>query len=315
MTPTASQASESIQTESLPQEMSPEEAAEWRTRHYGNEGFQERLRIETAGLRGVAVGDSWFDYIPARLLGPGDVLDCLVSTGQFNIYRTAKAGDTVEDMVWGTDFWSCTWDPRLKHQLSDAIDAIRTTQPNFFLFSGGGNDIAGDTFADYLDHAAYGGSALRQESLSFLINSYLRAAFRALFDEVQRAKAGLPIFFHGYNYPVADGRAVINGPLGFHWIGPWLRPALAKKRIDHAQFAAVLTSLIDMYNAMLSSLHDPGRNIFYVDLRNSLRTLYGKDPDGYQKAWANELHPSNEGFKLIARKFAQEIKKTVAPPT
>jgi len=104
-----------------PPNITPEEAADWRTRHYGNEGFSERRQQFAASRIRVAIGDSWFDYLPARPLGDGDIIDCLNSTGRFNILPTAMAGDTVEDMARGTGFWVDGWKPRDTRQLKDAM--------------------------------------------------------------------------------------------------------------------------------------------------------------------------------------------------
>jgi len=63
-------------------------------------------------LKDLAVGDSWFHYLPARLFAPRDILDWLNrSESPFNIQRTAAAGDTVENMIWGTGYWS-NWSPQ-----------------------------------------------------------------------------------------------------------------------------------------------------------------------------------------------------------
>src|SRR5262249_32926347 len=113
-----------------------------------------------------------------------------------------------------------------------------------------------------------------------------------------------PIIFHGYDYPVADGRGVFNFPLGFHYIGPWLRPAFAMKRFDDGTMRTVLTELIDTFNDMLISLHDPGHKVYHLDLRHLLETIYHGD---YRRGWANELHPTDDGFKLIASKFEEKI--------
>lgn len=50
--------------------------------------------------------------------------------------------------------------------------------------------------------------------------------FQHLIDEVKKAKPNIHIFFHGY--AIASGKEVIQ--VGDHsFIGPWLRPAFAKR--------------------------------------------------------------------------------------
>lgn len=285
--------------------LTPEEQAARRTHLYGNEGFDERARADSAKIVGVAAGDSWFDYLPARLFAPGDIIDNLNrGASPYNVLRTAIAGDTVENIVWGTKYWTQNWTPQPKRQLPDAVSLIRQRNPRFFLFSGGGNDIAGAPLEQYLNHVDSGQAALRKSQLDWLINTYFATGYRKLIHDVQAAKAGLPIIFHGYDYPVADGRGVIDFPLGYHFIGPWLRPAFAMKRIDEAGRAATLNYLIGSFNDMLKTLADPARNIYYLDLRGTLAAV---DPLNYKAGWANELHPTDEGFKRIAEQFAGKI--------
>jgi hypothetical protein len=300
------------ETRSPFESMTAEEAADWRTRTLGNEGFEGRERSFAESRVGVAVGDSWFNYLPARLALPseqaGDILDCLNDSGKFNILRTAEPGDTVEDMIWGTDYWTSNWKPRERRQITDAVALIERHHPNFFLFSGGGDDIAGTPLQNYLNHVAYGGEAGRRAFLDFLMTQYLKAGYQTMIAAVRQAKGGLPIFIHGYDYPVADGRGVINGPFGFHYLGPWLRPAFAMKRTVDSDMVRILTDLIDHFNNMLGTLHDPAHGVYYLNLRGLLKMkLY---PDGaYKKGWTNELHPTNKGFKLIADTFAKAIIK------
>jgi hypothetical protein len=292
--------------------MTSDEKADRRTRVYGNEGFQLRLESEARMPVGVAIGDSWFDYLPARFFGDGDVLDCLVANHGVNIYRTASAGDPMENMAWGTDYWGSSWNPRTEHQLTDALRAIGRYQPNFFLISGGGDDIVGTHLEDYLDHAAVAGASVPlRRAFDYEVGTYLRDAYNHVIASVRKAEPSLPIFFHGYDYPVADGRGVFNGPFDFHYAGPWLRPAFAIKRTDTGMRDTVLKLMIDTFNQMLASLHNPAKRIFHIDLRGELRKLYSPAPDGYQAAWANELHPTDQGFNAIANCFASNIQAVI----
>lgn len=45
----------------------------------------------------VAEGDSWFDYPPGL-----DILDNLKRKYKYNIYKVAEAGDSLENMSFGT---------------------------------------------------------------------------------------------------------------------------------------------------------------------------------------------------------------------
>ena len=45
-------------------------------------------------------------------------------------------------------------------------------------------------------------------------------------------------------------------------------------------------------------------HVHYLNLRNTL-----KHDGTYKKDWANELHPTEVGFKLVSKKFADLVAK------
>jgi hypothetical protein len=68
---------------------------------------------------------------------------------------------------------------------------------------------------------------------------------------------------------------------------------------------SILTMFIDATNTMLLNLQDayPGR-VFHVDARHTLTNGFAN----YRDQWANELHPTDPGFRLIAAKFENVLK-------
>jgi hypothetical protein len=65
------------------------------------------------------------------------------------------------------------------------------------------------------------------------------------------------------------------------------------------QRRAILKTFIDAMNDMLKGLQNLYQGkVFYVDLRN---TLLSHDE------WANELHPSNDGFEKLAAKIDEAL--------
>lgn len=155
----------------------------------------------------------------------------------------------------GHRVWVDGWKPRETRQLVDAMALMRTCDPTFLLLSGGGDDIAGTPLENYLNHFASGEPPLRGGAFRFLVNTYLHAAYATIITQVRTINASVPIILHGYSYAHADGRGVINGPWGFHYLGPWLRPAFATKRITTID--GVVHELIDAFNEMLGTLHNP----------------------------------------------------------
>jgi hypothetical protein len=245
----------------------------------------------TAGVL-IAEGDSWFDY-------PGnDVLGVLEDDYGFDVESVAHKGDRVEDIAHSQEqFMAFT--RRLEKLLQN------NKVPRAILLSGGGNDIAGEEFAILLNHAASGLPRLNEDIVRGVIDVRLQAAYASIISgitTVAKSYLGrpLPIVTHGYDYAIPDGR----GFLGGFWFlpGPWLRPGFTAKGYgDLAANTAVVAQLINRFNVMLKQLTERPEfgHVHYLNLRKTLRG------DGkYKSDWANELHPSQSGFKLVAQKFA-----------
>ena len=89
--------------------------------------------------------------------------------------------------------------------------------------------------------------------------------------------------------------------------GPWLEPGFRKKgHIDFGKNGAVIKQLIDRFNAMLKEVSAAPQfsHVHYLNLRNTL-----KHDGSYKKYGANELHPTEEGVRLVTKKFADLIAK------
>lgn len=243
----------------------------------------------------VAEGDSWFDY-PFH-----DVLSMLEDEHGFDVESVAHKGDTVEDMAYsGGQFDDFA---RLLEKL------LRQGRvPDAILLSGGGNDIAGDEFATLLNHAASGLPPLNGDVIRGVIDVRTRNAYAFLISglteiAMRLLKRPIPIVVHGYDYAVPDGRGFAGG-FGF-LPGPWLQPGFHRK--GHSELddnIAVMEKLIDAFNTMLRQLAraDGFGHVRYVDLRGTLTNAAA-----YKRDWANELHPSERGFKAVAVKIADAI--------
>ncbi|MET3109393.1 hypothetical protein AAKU67_004350 [Oxalobacteraceae bacterium GrIS 2.11] len=114
-----------------------------------------------------------------------------------------------------------------------------------------------------------------------------------------------PIFIHGYDYPVPDGRSFNIGELPI--VGPWLKPALdhSKVNTDLTFRTAVIKELIDQLNTLLQSFASADNSVVYIDSRGTLNS-----GAGYQNDWANELHPTPSGFsKIVSQCWMPALKK------
>jgi lysophospholipase L1-like esterase len=243
----------------------------------------------------IAEGDSWFDY-PMN-----DVLRLLEDEYGYDVESVAHKGDTVENMAYsGGQF------EEFARRLEKVLRQGRV--PHAILISGGGNDIAGDEFAIFLNHAASGLPAINEDVVRGVVDVRLRDAFAFLIaglTEVSRAYLNrpIPILTHGYDYPVPDGRGFLGGwgPLP----GPWLRPGFHRKgHADLDRNKEVLRALIDTFNAMLRQVTGTSgfEHVHCLDLRGTLAA-----DTSYRRDWANELHPTGRGFTAITAKFADVI--------
>jgi lysophospholipase L1-like esterase len=276
-----------------------------------NAGFQRRRKRRVVGaavgvperpLVAVAEGDSWFDYKPAYLGGGRDLLGHLQSFGNVVVSRVSQAGDTLENMVYGSDYGG-GFKPK-PSQIEKTVAAITKHDADLVLFSAGGNDVAGKELEAFLNHADSGMTRFRADYLKIMFGDVFPRAFAEFIRRVRTAKPNIPIFLHGYDYAVPDGRGVKIPLVGWTFVGPWLRPPMTRKRIvDNAERQATINEMIDQLHSMLAAVASQHAGVHHINLRGTLRS-----DDEYKEDWANELHPTSDGFRLIAQKFESAIR-------
>ncbi|QGZ38576.1 hypothetical protein IP92_01083 [Pseudoduganella flava] len=237
----------------------------------------------------LAIGDSWFWYINNSMLGTL-VNHPHLSDDHRNVQLVGYNGARLADYVGGGRFADI-----VAHFLQPAYAESFSE----FYISGAGNDAvdvglalrpdcsAAGTAADCVDDAS-------MDELLGRLSATLRELIAAIRAGTPNGVLPRPIFIHGYDYPVPDGRG-----FGFGLIhsGPWLAPALDAHRVppDMALRAAIAQLLIDRLNEdVFAPLHDPHAHVIHIDSRGIL-TRTG----GYTDDWANEMHPTNRGFARI----------------
>lgn len=241
----------------------------------------------------IIEGDSWCDYPVGT-----DLVDWLRSEDyDYHVINHAKAGDTLENMIYGS-----TIDRdmnRLSSSLSLILQQIAQKKPKAFVFSGGGNDIAGDEFFNYLNHHDTGFPTINEHYATHMVNFVFKKYLIDLINAVHRASPQTQIIMHGYGYTVPTGKGV--NILFFKFAGPWLLPALKRKGItDKQEQRKAVFYMIDLYNNMLEELDQKFPTFHYVNLRPHL------NPD---RDWRDELHLSNSKFRMAARFIHEKIKQ------
>jgi hypothetical protein len=253
--------------------------------------------FQTAGFV-VAAGDSWFDY-PLH-----DVLTLLEDEHGYNTESAASAGASIESMAYR--------DGQLD-SLARCIEKVKAhgAVPKAVLLSGGGDDIAGDEFGMLLNNATSPIAGWNDEIVDAVLNNRILTAYKTMIVAINtlcknQFQMVLPILFHGYDYPVPDGRGFLGG---WPFPGPWLEPGFREKLFpDLTTNVGLMHTIIDRFNEMLAKLAQDGSfpNLHYVDVRNTLSTVLSDD--AYQDWWANELHPTKKGFEAVTNKFADVLK-------
>jgi len=145
--------------------------------------------------------------------------------------------------------------------------------------------------------------------VSGVIGRRVRNAYIMIVQKITDVCAGklgapAPILVHGYDYPVPDGRGFLGGwgPLP----GPWLEPGFRAKGYDDLRKRiAMMVDIIDRFNTMLKGVAAIFPHVYYVNLRETL----SNDPASYKAWWANELHPTEPGFRRVAEKFDDRLRK------
>ena len=257
---------------------------------FGDKALYETFKFDERPQL-VAKGDSWFDYLPGT-----DLIDCLRKHHGYSIKNYSEAGDTLENMVYGTKYKRGSFETT-EPTISKVLRKIEQLKPKIFLFSGGGNDIAGDEFGSYLNHSYTYLNPLRHEYIEYMINSVFRKCCMDLIKKVSDTSQGTHIVMHGYGHTFPNGEGVSF--FGFSFAGPWLRPALTAKRIlDESEQMQAVEVMIDTYNEMLKKLDEDNPKFHYVDLRSII------DP---YKDWTNELHLKNSAYARAADKINDVI--------
>ncbi len=267
-----------------------------------NETFESRINANPSATVCVAEGDSWFDYLPAWIDSPseGDLLARLEKTKRYVIYRVSQAGDTLDNMVYGTDY-NNRWKEK-PSQIDETLKAIRKWDPAVFLFSGGGNDLSGVELESLLNHRDAGLTEFRNEVVDYVFEVSMPKAYNDLIARVTAEKPDIKIFLHGYGYADPTGKGVGRLPFNWSFIGPWLLPALAKKRYrDETSARSIIRALIDRFNDMLTLIASGHPNVFHINLCSKLKYDH----------WANELHLNGNGWAIAAKEFDDAIRNNL----
>jgi hypothetical protein len=266
--------------------------ANWWSRRKRNKYYENIARRFPERTKIVSEGDSWFQHPLVY-----DIIDDLSKI--YAVRCVAAAADTL------SNYFS-----HAKTRGEYFLDVLTEVKPAFFLISGGGNDILGSQFREFLIDAPYekglkgdsdGSKFLKgnfQIQLDTLMNIY-SAIFRLLRSQFPVMKT----IVHGYDYPVH-----LDSP-DKGWLGRYM---IEKGISDPNDRRTVIRYIMDQFNETLKGLvQDFPGSVYYLDLRG---TVHYKENEINQ--WYDEIHPNLDGFQLIGLKFMNLIEdlKAVSNP-
>jgi hypothetical protein len=225
----------------------------------------------------VAHGDSWMDY-PEILLTGGGIPDHLSRLIGIPILNLAHHGDSTENSLGLAK----------RKQIEASLPGT-----SYFLFSGGGNDIAGDQFCLWLKDNPRSGTADNWDNWMNAIDwprlamvlEIINSDYRDLADIRDRVQPGCVMVTHGYDWPIPSDVGVCG-------LGPWLKPSLEYCGwTDPGDQYQIVKAVLSRFNLMIAGL--PIKHHIHVSTQGTLAA----------DEWANEIHPNRDGFEKIAQKF------------
>jgi lysophospholipase L1-like esterase len=257
--------------------------------------------------RCLAQGDSWFSIgsIPPGLTT--NTLEELWLSRSAAVVNCARPGKLLRRMT------NTVSEPHFLRLLTGKL-ALRW---DAILVSGGGNDLieaatvspAADTKLrllrrpderpadpssgdDYVNPAGWG-----------TFEGYLRKVFGYLVRKRDSGiNAGVPMVLHNYARIVPR-----PAPAGFGH-GPWLETALAMYDVPVDDELAVADALLARLDRLIRALLDeqtkaPNANLHLVDTRAAGLEPADADATGPSGDWLNEIHPTRDGYRKLARRW------------
>lgn len=215
------------------------------------------------------------------------------------IWSLDAAGDTAQNMIYGG-----------ASEYMRELVALKPRKPRAFLLSVAGNDVIGEdilgnpVLLSLLKPYKKGQSAawhIDQARLATIL-SFLDKAYREVVATIRKDSdlATLPIVIHGYDYAIPGGfEGDTRNPI---WArqDKWLGSAMKARKIADVELQReIIRILIDaLYDTLRTVAGDPEKTgIHLVDIRNTLKI----------GEWADEIHPTDAGFRKVAKLFRKTL--------
>jgi Dyp-type peroxidase family len=304
--------------------------------------FQELYQLNQNGKipdRGGALvlawGDSWLDYtldvdvkdlIPIPI--PDFIPDIPIKLGTDMRDWLEKFNYDIADTYCSFQDWGDIEDLAEEREengfyklLAKSVKPGQQKKLKAIILSGGGNDSVNSVLAKLLN--PYNASHKKPTQLinGGEITTHIESVsqnYETVLDNISKITGGkIKVLVHAYDYPEPHGR----GPKGSTQYGrKWMREHFENKgyqnggAYDLEKATLAMRGLIDALNDMLIALVEKKNGqgnpkypfLEHVDLRNTLTVKWPNDKD-YEMRWADDMHPTNLGFYLMAKKLDDVI--------
>ena len=240
-------------------------------------------RPEAIGM--LIEGDSWFAYpVPLSTNIPVEIKN--LNGDKIVQLDKSRNGDDAREMLCGAQY-DTLYDILAQQKL--AFDCI--------LFSGGGNDIVAANLPVLLN--TYKSGYTWEDCLNMI-------RFRRRLQEIEHVYLDLAdlrddcqpsayIFTQGYDYAIPSGEGVRI--FGVEVAGKWIKARMDAENIPEDFQRPLLDYLLAEFDNLLIRLEQTIPRCVHVRTQGTLA-----DTD-----WANELHPTTDGFKKIAAKYQEAL--------
>lgn len=245
-----------------------------------NKAYPHEIMSRPSDISICADGDSWINlYWPFSKLFNYEKTFFDILQDEYITTDLARPGDTFKKILREREY----------------RDVIKSGTFDFFIFSGGGNDILGGGDLKKLlkqkpknENSLNPRLYLRMERLSDAI-AFLAKGYASICEDVEVLTNGhTRLLVHGYDYPSPEK----GGP----WLGDPFTTRGYNLEEDNELIQSIIKFLVDSFYRTLHEVSIESKSMFVVNLR-----------DICAGRWTDELHPNASASADIAGKFRYAI--------
>jgi len=254
----------------------------------------------------ATLGDSWLFKFPTSFFRPS-LTSSLQKLGYSvgNGHHFGSFGARLEGMA----------SPNSLEDLRNSFTNPDPSQPapQALLIGGGGNDVVHGYYTPNItplykmlrQAPATGEDPLIEDEIHAFIDTKIADFYRTILNCIVhelKDHTNIPILIHDYEHAIPDGR---KDPA----VGPWLKAIFDARGItDPTVSRDVVRRLIDRVGRMVATVAaEYPRRVFPVATAGKLE-LDPRYQVDYRLLWANELHPNEDGFDVLAKVVAKTLK-------